>query len=240
MISSLHVARKEFRTYFRTPVGYVFLIIFLVVMGWLFFYMGRESFFRRGVADMRAFFNPVPLVFLFFIPAITMRMWAEEKKLGTIEVLLTLPLREWEAVLGKFMAGLGLLCVSLLLTFPIPLILGLIADPDYGPILGGYLGTLFLGAAYLAIGLFASSLTENQIVALLVAIVLCFVFSFWGLFSIQGILPAALEGFFSKLSLFTHFKSIQRGVLDTRDILYYLSVILFFLYLNVFSLRHRR
>ncbi|MHC4942624.1 MAG: ABC transporter permease subunit [Planctomycetota bacterium] len=240
MMSSLLVARKEFRTYFRTPIGYVFLIIFLVVMGWLFFYMGRESFFRRGVADMRAFFNPVPMVFLFFIPAITMRMWAEEKKLGTIEVLLTLPLREWEVVLGKFIAGLGLLAISLLLTFPIPLILSLIAEPDYGPIWGGYTGTLFLGAAYLAIGLFASSLTENQIVALLVAIVLCFVFSFWGLFSLQGILPAVLEGFFSKLSLFTHFKSIQRGVLDTRDILFYLSMILFFLYLNVLALRHRR
>ncbi|MBU0753578.1 MAG: ABC transporter permease subunit [Planctomycetes bacterium] len=236
----LVVAHKEFKTFFRTPIGYVFLLIFLVVMGWLFFYAGRETFFQRGLADMRGFFNPVPLVFLFFIPAISMRLWAEERKLGTIELLLTLPLRTWEVVLGKFLAGLGLLVVSLLMTLPIPLVLCGMGNPDLGPILGGYAGTLLLGAVYLAIGLFASSLTENQIVALLVAITLCFLFSFWGLFSLQGILPAAMEGFFSKLSIYHHFKSIRRGVLDTRDLVYYISMILFFLYLNGLGVKLRR
>lgn len=240
MTNSLTIAFKEFRTYFRTPIGYVFLIIFLVVTGWFFFFMGKAPFFTRGVADMRGFFDPLPLVFLFFIPAISMRMWSEEKKQGTIEVLLTLPLHEWEVVLGKFLAGLFLLVTSLVLTLPIPLILFLTGDPDPGPVWGGYLGTLFFGAAYLAIGLFASSLTENQIVALLLAIAFCFVFSFFGLFSIQGILPPVLEGFFSKLSLHTHYRSIQRGVLDSRDIVYYFSVILFFLYLNVWVIRYRR
>jgi len=236
----LSIALKEFKTYFRTPIGYVFLVIFLVVMGWGFFYTGLEPFFKRGIADMRGFFNPLPLVFLFFIPAISMRMWSEEKKQGTLEILLTMPLREWEVVLGKFIAGFWLLLLSLCLTFSIPLLLFLIGDPDPGPIWGGYLGTLFFGAAYLSIGLFASSLTENQIVALLLAIVLCFIFSFWGLFSLQGLLPATLEGFFSQLSLYTHYMSIQRGVLDTRDIIYYLSIILFFLYLNVLVIRLRR
>lgn len=234
------IARKEFRTYFRTPIAYVFITIFLVVMGWLFFWMGGEPFFKRGTVDMRGFFGYLPFLFLFFIPAISMRMWSEEKKMGTIELLLTMPLKESEVVLGKFLAAVGLLVVSLLFTLPIPIMLAVIGDPDFGPIWGGYLGTLFLGSAYLAIGFFASSLTENQIVAFLLALVLCFVFSFFGLFSIQGILPAALEAFFSKLSLSIHYESIQRGVLDSRDIIFYISIIIFFLYLNVQVIRHRR
>ncbi|MFH2001499.1 MAG: ABC transporter permease subunit [Planctomycetota bacterium] len=240
MKNSLIIASKEFRTFFRTPIGYVFLLIFLVVTGWLFFYMGRETFFRRGIVDMRGFFDPLPVVFLFFIPAISMRMWSEEKKQGTIEVLLTFPVREAEVVFGKFLAGLGLVATSLVLTFPIPVILCMLGDPDPGPIWGGYAGSLFLGAAFLALGLCASSLTENQIISLLLAIVLCFVFSFWGLFSIQGILPAAMEGFFSELSLCTHFESIQRGVLDSRDVVYYFSMILFLLFVNVMLIRRRQ
>lgn len=234
------IAHKEFRTYFRTPIAYVFLILFLVVTGWLFFWMGAEPFFKRGILDMRKFFGPLPIVFLFFIPAVSMRMWSEEKKQGTLEILLTMPLREFDVVLGKFLAGALLLLVSLALTFPLPLILGFIGSPDWGPIWGGYLGAFFLGAAFIAIGLFASSLTENQIIAFLLSVVFCFVFSFWGLFSLQGLLPAGLERFFMQLSLYTHFESIQRGVLDSRDLLYYGSVILFFLFLNMMIVRHRR
>jgi ABC-2 type transport system permease protein len=182
----------------------------------------------------------MPTVFLFFIPALSMRMWAEEKKQGTMEVLLTMPLREEEVVAGKFLAGAALIAVTLLFTAPIPFILSIIGDPDMGPIWGGYVGTMLLGAAYLAIGLFASSLTENQIVAFIFALVLCFLVTFFGIFSMQGILPSALEGLFSKMSLSMRFQSIQRGVLDSRDLLYYFSVILFFLYLNVLTIRHRR
>lgn len=240
MRNSWIIASKEFRTFFRTPIGYVFLMLFVLVTGWFFFYMGRETFFRRGIVDMRGFFGPLPIVFLFFIPAITMRMWSEEKKQGTLEVLLTFPVREFEVVFGKFLAGLGLLIVSLAMTFPIPVILSLIGDPDPGPIWCGYAGSLFLGAAYLALGLCASSLTENQIISLLFAIMLCFVFSFWGIFSIQGILPAGMEGFLSDLSLYTHFESIQRGVIDSRDIVYYFSMILFLLFVNVLLIRRRR
>jgi ABC-2 type transport system permease protein len=240
MRNSLTVAVKEFRTYFRTPIAFIYLSFFLMVMGYLFFWMGAVPFFKRGIVEMRGFFDPLPIVFLFFIPAISMRMWSEEKKLGTLEILLTLPLREWEVVAGKFLAGLGLLGVSLVLTFPIPVILSLIGDPDFGPIWGGYLGTLFLGAAYLAIGLFASSLTENQIVAFILAVVMCFVFYIMGVFTMQGILPAFLERYLTYMSLLYHFQSIQRGVLDSRDIIYYVSIILFFLFLNVYVIRHRR
>lgn len=239
MINSLNIAYKEFRIYFRTPIAYIFMVVFLTMMSWLFFWVGDAPFFKRGVVEMRGFFSTLPTIFLFFIPAISMRMWSEEKKQGTIEVLLTMPLNGAEVVLGKFLAGLGLLGVTLLLTAPIPIILSIIGDPDLGPIWGGYVGGFFLGAAYLAMGLFASSLTENQIVAFILAVVLCFVFYFCGYFSLQGILPSMLESFFTKLSLYKHFLSIQRGVLDTRDIIYYLSIILFFLYLNVLVIKRR-
>ena len=240
MSNTFIIAWKEFRTYFRTPIAFVFMTVFLVVMGWLFFWAGQRPFFQRGVLEMRGFFGNIPFIFLFFIPAISMRMWAEEKKQGTLEILLTLPLREGEVVLGKFLAGFTLLTATLVLSLPIPIVLFVVGRPDAGPIWGGYIGVVFLGAAYLAIGLFASSLTENQIVAFIFAVVLCFILYFLGYFSVQGILPAALEGLLFKLSLYSHYESIQRGVLDTRDILYYLSVILFFLFLNVRVIQSRR
>ena len=240
MNNSMTIACKEFRTFFRTPIAFVFLTVFLVFMGWYFFWMGSDPFFKRGILEMRSFFGLMPIIFLFFIPAFSMRMWSEEKKLGTIEVLLTMPLKETEVVAGKFLAGVGMILAALLFTAPIPIILSMIGDPDYGPIWGGYVGTLLLGSSYLAIGLFASSLTENQIVAFIMGMILCFIFAFFGIFSMQGILPSALESVFSKMSLSIRFQSIQRGVLDSRDLIFYLSIILFFLYLNVLAIRHRR
>lgn len=234
------IAAKEFRTYFRTPIAFVFLTFFLVFTGWYFFWMGSEPFFKRGIVEMRTFFGLLPVVYLFFIPAFTMRAWSEERKQGTMEVLLTLPVREGEVVAGKFFAAAGLLVTALLFTAPVPVILCYIGTPEFGPIWGGYAGAFLLGAAYLSIGLFTSSLTENQIVAFILGLVFCFVFTFFGIFSIQGILPAVLETFFTKLSLSMRFHSIQRGVLDSRDVLYYVSVILFFLYLNVRIVRYRR
>ena len=240
MRNTLIIFAKEFRTYFRTPIAFVFLFFFLVFTGWYFFWMGSEPFFKRGVVEMRTFFGLLPVMYLFFIPAFTMRAWSEERKQGTMEVLLTMPVREGEVVAGKFLAGAGLIAVALLFTAPIPAILCFIGDPDLGPLWGGYAGAFLLGAAYLSMGLFTSSLTENQIVAFILGVMLCFVFAFFGIFSIQGILPAALETFFSKLSLSMRFQSIQRGVLDSRDLLYYVTVILFFLYLNARVVRHRR
>jgi ABC-2 type transport system permease protein len=240
MRNCLIIATKEFRAYFRTPIAYVFLTVFIVIMGWFFFWVGNPSFFKRGVCEMRSFFSYLPYVFLFFIPAVSMRMWSEEKKLGTIETLLTMPIREGEIVFGKFLAGLGLLVSYFVLTLPIPIILSIVGEPDFGPIWGGYLGSLFLASAYLAIGLFASGITENQIVAFIIGVVSCFVLLYVGMLPFQGILPTALEGTVEYLSLYTHFESIQRGVIDTRDVVYYLSVIIFFLFLNTRVVKMRR
>lgn len=240
MKNSFVIAAKEFRMYFRSPIAYVFLTVFLVVMGWLFFWVGDTPFFVRRIVEMRGFFNWLPYVYLFFIPAISMRLWSEEKKLGTHELLLTMPLREGEIVVGKFLAALGLLVLSFVLTLPIPIILSILGEPDYGPIWGGYLGSIFMGAACLAIGLFASGFTENQIVAYIIGLVLCFVFLIVGDLPFQGILPEAFESIVLYLSLSTHFESIQRGVLDTRDVVYYLSVIIFFLFLNTRIVKLRR
>jgi len=240
MRNCLIIASKEFRSYFRTPIAFVFLSVFLLVMGWMFFWVGNPPFFKRGIVEMRSFFGSLPFVFLFFIPAISMRMWSEEKKLGTLETLLTMPIREGEVVVGKFLAGFGLLVVSFVLTLPIPIMLSMIGDPDFGPIWGGYIGSIFLGAAYLAIGLFASGLTENQIVAFILGWAVSLLLFLIGYLQLQGLLPASLEEIAHHLSLYTHFQSIQRGVLDSRDVVYYLSVIVFFLFLNARTVKHRR
>ncbi|MEW6746985.1 MAG: Gldg family protein [Planctomycetota bacterium] len=230
------LAAKEFRSTFRTPIAYVIIALFLAVMGWLFFYY--HPFFQAGEASLRAFFGELPLVFLFFIPALTMRLWAEERKVGTIEILLTLPLRSWQVVLGKFLGALALIASMLALTFPLPVVVFYLGNPDPGPIIGGYLGAIFLGAAYAAIGLFASGLTENQIIAFLLGVVLgffLFILDFAGLHELFPSLAEVLE----RLSLRHHFQSIGRGVIDSRDILYYLSVIGLFLVMNSCFLRTR-
>lgn len=227
---------KEFRSYFSSPIAYIFIISFLVVTNWLFF----RTFFLVNQASLRSFFALLPWVFLFLAPAVTMRAWAEERKLGTIEILMTLPVRQSEVILGKFLAGFVFLSLTMLLTFPLPITVLALGNPDMGPIWGGYLGACLLGGAYLAIGLFASSLSENQIVAFIVAIMLCFVLLIVGENFVLFNVPHALVPVFSFLGLGSHFQSIGRGVLDTRDIIYYVSVIGFFLFLNQLSLESRK
>jgi ABC-2 type transport system permease protein len=230
------IAGKEFRAYFSSVIAYIFITLFLAVSGWLF----MQSFFLLGQASLRSFFSLLPWLFLIFVPAVAMRLWAEEKKLGTIELLMTFPVRDSEVVLGKFLAAIGFLAVALFLSFPLALTAAYVGDPDWGAICGGYLGALLLGAAYLAIGLFVSSLTENQIVAFLVSAVACFALYIVGEDFVLFRVPQFMVGFLSYLSLGTHFESIGRGVLDTRDLLYYLSVIGFFLFLNVRSVESRK
>jgi ABC-2 type transport system permease protein len=227
---------KEFKSYFSSPIAYIFIISFLVVTSWLFF----RTFFLMNQSSMRSFFELLPWVFMFLAPAITMRSWAEEKKLGTLEILMTLPVREWEIVLGKFLAGFAFLVVTMALTFPLPLTVMLLGNPDMGPIWGGYLGAFLLGGAYLAIGLFASSLTENQIVAFIVAIMVCFFLLIAGENFVLFNVPAGLVPVLSYLGLGSHFQSIGRGVIDSRDVVYYASVIGFFLFLNQLSLESRK
>lgn len=230
------IFRRELAGYFNSPIAYIFITVFLGLSSWLFF----KGFFVVGEASLRMFFGLLPWIFLFFVPAITMRLWAEEKKVGTMELLMTLPVTDTEAVLGKYLASLAFLVMSLGLSFVIPIIVSLLGDPDPGQIVGGYFGAVLMGGAFLAIGLFISSLTESQIVAFIVAVVATFgLFILGEDFVLFGI-PEWLVPIFSFAGLGGHYDSISRGVIDSRDITYYLSIIVFFLYLNVKSIESRK
>ena len=157
------IFKKELRSYFASPVGFVFIIFYILVSNAFFFFV--QDFFRQGQVSMRGYFAALPWIFLFFVPAITMRLWAEEKKMGTLELLLTMPLKEWEVVSGKFLASFAFLAVALAFSFTVPVSLSYLGEPDWGVIVGSYVGALFLGSAYLAIGLYISSISENQVVA---------------------------------------------------------------------------
>ena len=172
------IFKREFKGYFRSPIAYIFISVFLILSGWVFF----QTFFVLDYASMRNYFDILPLLFLFFVPLVTMRMWAEERKIGTMEVLMTLPVRDHEAVIGKYLAGVAFLAVTLALTLPIPLTTIILGDPDMGVILAGYVGALMMGAAYLAMGIFVSSLTSSQIVAAIIGWLLCLIFYFINIF----------------------------------------------------------
>lgn len=236
MRNSLAIMRRELKSYFNSPIAYIYSMVFLVFIGWFFF----RIFFIAGQAEMRSFFIILPWVFLFLIPAITMRLWSEEKKLGTLEIVMTLPVRDHEVVAGKFMASLAFFVFTILMTFPIPMTVSLVGNPDPGPIIGGYLGAVLMGGAYLAIGLFCSSLTENQIVAFILGVVLCFFLFIIGEDFVLMSSPGFTVPLFSYLGLGAHYRSIMRGVVDSRDIVYYVSVIFIFLYFNVKILENRK
>ena len=230
------ITKKELKNYFNSPLAYIFMSIFLVVSGWLFF----GGFFLQNQASMRVFFIYMPWLFLFLIPAITMRLWAEEKKLNTAEILFTWPIKDWQAVIAKFSASFAFLAITLLLSISIPITISFLGEIDWGIVIASYLGALFLGGAYLAIGLFISSLTENQIIAFIVAIACCFVAFIIGQNIVTYSLPTILINLFQFLGIGYHFESISRGVLDSRDIIYYLSVIGLFLYLNTRQIESRK
>lgn len=234
---SIHtIAEKEFQSYFNSPLGVIFLAAFWLITTWIFF----QDFFFVGQSTLRPFFEALPWVYLFFLPAITMRLWAEERKLGTLEVLLTSPLTPLQAVLGKALASFWLLLFTLFLSLFLPLLLWFIGSPDWGAIAAGYLGAVLLGASYLAIGLFISSLTDNQITAFLISVlVLVFLLALGNGFVLRA-LPLSAVPWATTLSLDSHFKSLLRGVLDSRDLIYYASFLFIFLYLNVLHLKHRQ
>ncbi len=230
------IFKRELAGYFNSPIAYIFITVFLGLSSWLFF----KGFFVVGEASLRMFFGILPWVFLFFVPAITMRLWAEERKVGTMELLMTFPVTDAEAVLGKYLASLAFLALSLALSLVIPAFVALLGNPDTGQIVGGYLGGLLMGGAFLAIGLFISSLTENQIVAFIISVVVIFGLFILGEDFVLFGLPDRLVPVFSYVGLGGHYDSISRGVIDSRDIIYYLSVIVFFLYLNVKSIEVRK
>ena len=230
------IFKRELAGYFNSPIAYIFITVFLGLSSWLFF----KGFFVMGQASLRMFFGILPWIFLFFIPAITMRLWAEERKVGTMELLMTLPVTDAEAVLGKYLASFAFLVVSLALSLVIPVFVAVLGDPDPGQVIGGYVGAVLMGGAFLAIGLFISSLTENQIVAFIISVVVIFgLFILGEDFVLFGI-PDWLVPVFGFIGLGGHYDSISRGVLDSRDIIYYVSIILFFLYLNIKSIEVRK
>jgi ABC-2 type transport system permease protein len=227
----LTVFRKEFLSFFNSPIAYIVITVFLLFSGWLFF----QQFFLAGQASMRPLFALIPLLFMFFAPAITMRLIAEERKTKTISLLLTLPLGNMEVILGKFLAAEALLGVGLLLTLPYTFTVASVGMLDWGPVWGGYFGALLMGAAYLAVGMFCSSLTSNQIVAFILGLGICFFF-----FIIDKILmlfPERLSTVFEYLSVDYHFHNIARGVVDLRDLVFYLSFIAAFMIYSIYAVQ---
>jgi ABC-2 type transport system permease protein len=228
------IFRREIRSYFNSPVAYVVIIVFLAIIGWFF----STNLFLMNIASMRVAFELIPLVFLFFVPAITMRLLAEEQKSGTLELLTTKPIRDTEIVLGKFFAAWVLLAAALLPTLLYVLTVATLGPLDWGPVVSGYLGLLLMGAVYIGIGLFASSVTENQIVAFILSflIVLAFVL----MDKVLMFVPEGLTSTMEFLAVDYHFSNIARGVIDSRDLIYFGSLLVFSLYLTTVSLERRK
>ena len=220
----VHIFRKEFGTYFVSPIAYIVISIFLVVTGWFFF----STFFLFNQANLRNFFSLLPVTFAFVIPAVTMRLFSEELNVGSYETLLTLPVTDGDVILGKFMASVAFVAAMLVPTVAYPIFVSFLGQLDWGPVVGGYVGDLFLGASFSAVGLFVSSLTRNQIIAFIGGMAICFFLTL--IDKVLFFLPAKLLSIFQYLGADFHFDNIAKGVLDSRDILYFLSVIFVGLY----------
>ena len=228
------VFRRELAGYFATPVAYVFIVMFLFVTGVFTFYLG--NFFNRGQADLKAFFLFHPWLYLFFIPAISMRLWAEERKGGTIELLLTLPVSIGHVVLAKFLAAWIFTGIALALTFPMWLTISWLGKPDHGVIFAGYVGSFLMAGGYLAIGSCVSAMTKNQVIAFVVSVVVCFAFTVAGapivLAFFSAWAPQVVLDAIASFSFLSHFNAITDGVIDVRDLLYFASLIAVWLFAN--------
>ncbi|MEO8669716.1 MAG: ABC transporter permease subunit [Tahibacter sp.] len=234
MSAIVTVFKRELRSYFATPVAYVFIVIFLLLSGAFTFYLG--GFYERGQADLQPFFNFHPWLYLFLVPAVAMRLWAEERKSGTIELLLTLPVTMWQAVLAKFLAAWCFIGIALALTFPLWITVNYLGDPDNGVIFTSYIGSLLMAGGFLAIGACISAGTRNQVIAFILTVVVCFLFllagfplvlEFFRSFAPQGLVDAV-----SGLSFLSHYNAIAKGVVDLRDLVYFVLTIGFWLYAN--------
>jgi ABC-2 type transport system permease protein len=238
----LAIARREIRGYFATPVAYVFIVIFVAVSAALPFYVG--SFFERREATLDSFFVFHPWLYLLLIPAVAMRLWAEERKTGTIELLMTLPVSTTQAVIGKFLAAWAFVAVALALTFPMWITVNILGEPDNGVILTSYLGSLLMAGAFLAIGSCMSALTRNQVVAFVLAAAVCFIMTMTGLDlvldAVRRLFPASVVDFVASMSILEHFGAIMKGVIDLRDVVFFLSTIVFWLFATVVALDTRR
>jgi ABC-2 type transport system permease protein len=238
---TLIVARRELAGYFATPVASVFIVIFLVLQGALTFNLG--NFFSRGLADLNPFFTFIPWVFLLLVPAITMRLWAEERRLGTIELLLTLPLTQTQAVLGKFLAAWAFCAIALLLTFPFVIAVNILGNPDNGVIASGYLGSLLIAGAFLSVGAAMSALTRNQVIAFVLAVAVCFLFAVASNPIVNDFLThtaPAIGAFTRRIAITDRFADFTRGLISLRDVIYFATFIGFFLFLNTVLVDQRK
>ncbi len=228
------ITKRELGAYFSTPLAYVFIVIFLAMSGALTFFLG--AFFERGQADLQSFFSFHPWLYLFLIPAVAMRLWAEERKTGTNELLLTLPVPTWAAVIGKFLAAWVFIGIALALTFPFWITVNYLGEPDNGVILAAYIGSFIMAGGYLAIGSCISAATKNQVIAFIIAAVVSFLFLMSGVELVQSFFQGWAPDFvieaIKSMSFLTHFNDIVRGVIDLRDVIFFGSVMGVFLFAN--------
>lgn len=230
----LPVFRREMFAYFYSPVAYIVISVFLLITGWFF----TSELFLSNDSSLRSVFSIIPFIFIFFVPAITMRLLSEERKSGTIELMFTMPISDIEIVFGKFLAGLGLLVTALIFTFPYAVTILVLGKPDIGMMVTGYLGLVLMGAAYVAIGVFASTISSNQVVSFIIAFII--IFFLWLIQKFLMIMPSQIVSVLQYISIDYHFENISRGVIDSRDLVYYLSMITFMLSLAKLSLESRK
>ncbi|MEO6034781.1 MAG: ABC transporter permease subunit, partial [Verrucomicrobiota bacterium] len=236
------IAKREMGGYFASPVAYVFIVIFLLLVGFFTFMAG--GFFERGEASLSSFFTWHPWLYLFLVPAIGMRLWSEERRLGTMELLLTMPITTWQAIVGKFLASWLFLILALVLTFPVVITVNYLGHPDNGVIFCAYMGSLLLGGSYLAISCMTSALTRNQVVSFIISVVICLFLILCGYPPVTNLLlrlesPRFVEAV-AAFSVMTHFEGFQKGVLDSRDIIFFLSIIGFSLFTTGVIIRGNR
>ena len=240
MKRTFSIFKRELAGYFCTPVAYVFIVVFLVLTGVFTFSRDLGNFYDNRQADLRAFFFWHPWLYLLLIPAISMRLWAEERKVGTIELLLTLPVTMTQAVIGKFAAAWAFAGIALFLTFPVWITVNYLGEPDNTAILAGYVGSFLTAGGYLAIGACVSSVTKNQVIAFIMSAAFCFGFLMAGYPTVldffKGWMPGAVIDAIGSFSFYTHYQSISKGLIDARDLVFYLTVIVFFLFANALIL----
>lgn len=240
----LTIFKRELKSYFESPIAYVFLVVFLLLINALAFLWNGYGLYERGTADLEPFFFWVPLVYLILVPAATMGLWAEERRSGTIELLLTLPVTLRQAIIGKFLAAWSFMTIAVLLTFPVVLTLGFLGSPDLGVIAAGYVGMILMAGAYVAVGMLASALTRSQVISFVVSLIVCVVMVMAGTPFITNLfvrwLPAPLVDAVASFSFWTRFHDITRGVLDLRDIAYFASLIVFMLFATHVVLDNRK
>jgi ABC-2 type transport system permease protein len=236
------ITKRELAAYFTSPVAYVFIVIFLLLVGFFTFNVGQ--FFEVGEASLNGFFYWHPWLYLFLVPAVGMRLWSEERRLGTMELLLTMPITTWQAIVGKFLASWIFLAIALGLTFPIVITVNYLGNPDNGALIAGYVGSLLLAGSYLAISSMTSAMTRNQVVSFIVSVVICLFLIIAGYTPVTDLMvrwakPALIETI-AAFSVITHFEPFQKGLLDLRDIVFFLSIVAFSLFATGVIIRAHR